>query len=109
LRQAVVKILRKKGFEVFDAADGTAAIDLLRADRRKIDVILLDMTLPGATSHEVVAEAVNGRPDVKVILTSAYSEEIVSEAMNAPQIRGFIRKPFQLHDLVKILRSALSS
>jgi CheY-like chemotaxis protein/two-component sensor histidine kinase len=109
LRVAVVKMLRKNGFEVFEAADGTAAINLLRADRRKIDVILLDMTLPGATSHEVVAAAANTRPDIKVILTSAYSEEIVSGAMNAPQIRGFIRKPFQLHDLVKTLRGALAS
>jgi CheY-like chemotaxis protein len=109
LRQAVVSMLRKDGFVVFDAADGTAAINLIRADKRKIDLILLDMTLPGAASHEVVAEAAKGRPDIKVILSSAYSEEIVSGAMNAPQIRGFIRKPFQLHDLVKVLRDALSS
>jgi CheY-like chemotaxis protein len=109
LRQAVVKMLRKNGFEVFDAADGTAAINLLRADRRKIDMILLDMTLPGATSYEVVCEAASARPDIKVILTSAYSEEIVSGTMNAPQIRGFVRKPFQLQELVKTLRSALSA
>ena len=46
LRQAVEKMLRKNGFEVFEAADGSSAIDLLRANRRKVDVILLDMTIP---------------------------------------------------------------
>src|SRR5215510_12138164 len=44
LRQAVVKMLRKTGFKVFEAADGSSAIGLLRADGGKIDVMLLDMT-----------------------------------------------------------------
>jgi PAS domain S-box-containing protein len=109
LRQAVVKMLRKTGFEVFEAADGTSAIDLLRANGGRIDAILLDITIPGASSHEIVAKAANVRPDIRVILTSAYSQEMVSGAMSAPQIRSFIRKPFQLGDLLKTLRSSLSS
>jgi PAS domain S-box-containing protein len=109
LRQAVVKLLRKRGFEVFDAADGTAAIRLLRADGAKIDAVLLDMTLPGASSYDVIAEAATARPDIKVILTSAYTEETAVGAFSAPQIRGFIRKPFQLEDLLKMVRSSLRS
>jgi DNA-binding NtrC family response regulator len=108
LRQPIVKMLRKSGFEVFEAADGTSAIDLLRADGGKIDVILLDMTIPGASSHEIVSEAANARPNIRVILTSAYSQEMIGGAMS-PQIRGFIRKPFQLGDLLKTLQSSLSS
>ena len=50
-------MLRKKGFEVFEAADGSTAIELLRANRGRIDVILLDMTIPGTSSQEVLAEA----------------------------------------------------
>jgi len=73
LRSAVLKMLRKRGVEVLEAANGSAAIDLLRANRGKIDVILLDMTIPGASSREVVAEAVQTSPDAKVVLTSAYS------------------------------------
>jgi PAS domain S-box-containing protein len=109
LRQAVVKMLRKSGFEVFEAADGSSAIDLLRADGSRVDVILLDMTIPGASSHEVVAAAANAKPNIRVILTSAYSQETIADAMSPPQIRSFIRKPFQLGDLLKTLRSSLSS
>ena len=109
LRQAVVKMLRKSGFEVLEAANGSSAIDLLRADGSKIDVILLDMTIPGASSHEVVAEAAKAKPNIRVILTSAYSQEMIAGAMSPPQIRGFIRKPFQLRDLLKTLRSSLPS
>jgi two-component system, cell cycle sensor histidine kinase and response regulator CckA len=108
IRQAVAKMLRNNGFEVLEAADGFNAIDLLRASGGKITAILLDMTIPGAASHEVVAEAAKARADVKVILTSAYSQEMVADAMSAPQIRSFIRKPFQLDDLVSTLREALA-
>jgi CheY-like chemotaxis protein/two-component sensor histidine kinase len=109
LRQAVAKTLRKNGFKVFEAADGSLAIDLLRANRGKIDLILLDMTIPGASSREVVSEAVNVRPDIRVVLTSAYSQESFSDPMIVQQIKSFIRKPFQLADLVKTLRHSLVS
>jgi PAS domain S-box-containing protein len=108
LRQAVVKMLRKTGFEVFEAADGSSAINHLRADGDKIDVILLDMTTPGARSDEVLAQAANVKPEIRVILTSAYSKETIAGVMSQPQIRSFIRKPFRLGDLLKTIRSSLS-
>jgi len=108
LRQAVTKMLRNTGFEVFEVGDGSSAIDLLRANGGNVDLILLDMTIPGAPSSEVVAEAAKVGPDIKVVLTSAYSQEMIAGAMNAPQISGFIRKPFQLGDLVKKLKNALA-
>jgi signal transduction histidine kinase/CheY-like chemotaxis protein len=109
LRCAVARMLRKTGFTVLEAADGAAAIELLRANGDKIDVILLDMTLPGASSHEVVAEAAQARPDIRVILTSAYSQEMLALPMAVSQIHGFIRKPYQLGDLVQTLRKAACS
>ena len=109
LRQAVAKVLRKSGFEVLEAANGTAANDILRMNGSRIDLTLLDMTFPGPSMHEVIAAYVKARPDAKVILTSAYSEEIARASTSVPQIRGFIRKPFRLADLVKTLRDTLSS
>jgi DNA-binding NtrC family response regulator len=108
LRQAVAKMLGKTGFEVLEAADGTSAIDLVRANRGKIDVILLDATIPGASSIEVVAEAAKVQPAMKVILTSAYSQETLAPPMSGFKVSGFIRKPFQLRDLVDTLRSAVA-
>jgi nitrogen-specific signal transduction histidine kinase len=109
LRHAVAKALRKHGFAVFEAADGSFAIDFLRANGGEIDAILLDMTIPGASSLEVIAEAVKVRPDIRVVLASAYSQEMFFSATSVPQIKRFIRKPFQLADLVKTLRSSLAS
>jgi DNA-binding response OmpR family regulator len=109
LRQAIAKILRNRGFEAFEAASGSAAIDLLRAKRGEIDLMLLDLTIPGASGQEVLDEAAVAQPNVKVLLTSAYSEEVAKPMMRAPLVRGFIRKPFKIADLVQQLRSVLFS
>ena len=109
LRQAVSKMLRKTGLDVFEAGDGSLAIDLLQASPQKIDLILLDMTIPGASSQEVVAAAATIRPEIRVILTSAYGREIMAEAAGAPQVRGFIRKPYRFADLLEMLRQATVS
>jgi CheY-like chemotaxis protein len=109
LRLAVTKMLGKAGFRVLQVDNGSEAIDLLRSDAGEIDAILLDMTIPGALSQEVLAEAAQARPNIKIILMSAYSEETARTVLKGPQIGGFVRKPFQFGHLVRTLRSVLSS
>ena len=101
-------MLDRAGFKVIQVVNGSEAIELLHS-AREIEAVLLDMTIPGAASQEVIAEAVQVRPSIKIILTSAYSEETARMVLNGPQIGGFIRKPFQFEQLVRTLRSVLSS
>jgi PAS domain S-box-containing protein len=108
LRLAVTKMLDKAGFKVIHVANGSEAIELLHGTG-EIDAILLDMTIPGAPSQEVLAEAAQVRPNIRIILTSAYSEETARTVLNGPQVGGFVRKPFQFGHLVRTLRSVLSS
>jgi PAS domain S-box-containing protein len=107
LRRAVVRKLRNTGFVVLEASDGSAAIDLLRTNADQIDVILLDMTIPGASSAEVIAKATEPGRDIRLLLTSAYSQGTLGIPSNVSQISEFLRKPFQLEDLVKSVRRAL--
>ena len=100
-------MLARKGFSVVGARDGSAAVELLRNHPAQIDIILLDMTLPGTPSREVIREAQRTRPSVKVVLTSAYSREMVAQSIDASIVKDFIRKPFQVGDLVKLLRATL--
>jgi DNA-binding response OmpR family regulator len=109
LRLSVSKILRKKGFSVIEASDGRSAVNVLRDLKESIDLILLDMTIPGTSSLGVVQEARRIRPEAKIILTSAYSREIAMASIDGAQVRGYIRKPFRLADLVQMLRDTLSS
>jgi len=109
LRLAVTKMLGKAGFSVLQVDNGSEAIELLRASAREIDVILLDLTIPGAPSDEVLAEAERVRPNVKVILTSAYSEEKAKSDLQTSLVRGFVRKPFQFEKLVQTVRNVLTA
>jgi two-component system cell cycle sensor histidine kinase/response regulator CckA len=109
LRLAVSKMLRKSGFSVIEASDGSSAVELFRSHRDDIDVILLDVTIPGTSSREVILEAQRIRPDIKIIVTSAYSREMALPTLGEPQIKGFIRKPFSIGDLEHMLSDTLAS
>ena len=109
LRLAVAKMLRKAGLEVFEAASGTDAIALLRARGGGLDLILLDLTIPGSSSQEVIVEAEFARPDMKAILTSAYPEEAARAMISSPLVGGFIRKPFAVGELLQTLRRVLDA
>ena len=106
LRCAAAKMLRNSGLSVLEAADGTTAIAAIRGDSA-IDVLLLDVTLPGAPSREVLAEAKRLRPAMRVIVTSAYGEEFAATSLQA-DVERFIRKPYSLRDLVGLVRQTLS-
>jgi CheY-like chemotaxis protein len=108
LRRAVSKALRKSGFSVMEASDGSAAMDLLRMHINDVDVVLLDVTLPGQSSREVFEEAQRMRPDLKVIVTSAYSKETVAASFVGLKVDHFVRKPFQLGDITHLLGDNLS-
>jgi PAS domain S-box-containing protein len=109
LRGAVSQMLRRKGFFVIEAADGSSALELVRGYRDEINVMLLDITLPGVSSREVFEEVRQLRPGLKVILTSAYNWETVDASFSGLPIKGFVRKPFQLVDLVGLLQDAASA
>jgi len=107
LRLAVSKGLRKCGFAVMEATDGSDAVDLLRTHEESIDVVLLDFTLPGTSSREVFEKTQRMRPDLKVIVTSAYSKDTVDASFTGLKVEHFIRKPFQLDDLAQLLGEIL--
>jgi DNA-binding response OmpR family regulator len=57
MRQGISKTLRSKGSSALRQATGSAALDVIRAHKDHIDVLLLDITLPGASSCDVHHEA----------------------------------------------------
>ena len=104
LRAAVSKLLGRKGFAVFEAMDGRAGVDLFQAHAEEIDVVLLDLTLPGMTGREVLDELRRLRPDVKVVITSAYGQEVALKALGGQESWLYIRKPYRALELVELLR-----
>src|SRR4029077_205832 len=94
LRIAVCKMLRKERYTVIEAGDGDTALELFRTNAADIGVVLLDMTLPGISGRKLFEELRRIRPDVRVILTTAYTKEMAANAVGTQQAWGFIRKPY---------------
>ncbi len=109
LLMAVSKMLQRRGFSVNQASDGSSALELIRANKDQIDALLLDVTLPGSSSREVLLEAQRLIPELLVILTSAYGQESVAASFSGLKFAHFIRKPFAIDDLVSLLRDTPSA
>ena len=102
LRLAISQALRNRGLCVIEASDGSVAMDLLCSHMDDLDVILLDATLPGTPSREILEEAKRTRPDLKVIVTSAYGKDTVEASFRGLRVEHFIRKPFRLEDVLRL-------
>ncbi len=105
LRRAVAKMLRRRGFSVIEANDGRIGVDLFEAHATEIDVVLLDLTLPGKTGREVLEEVRRMRPDVNVILTTAYSQQEALKTTGGRESWLYLRKPYRIAEVIDILRT----
>jgi DNA-binding response OmpR family regulator len=106
LRHPVSMTLRKAGLTILEASDGHVALDQIRAHKGQIDILFLDISLPGVPSRKVFEEARLLIPAAVVIITSAYSREHAAAALSA-SIAHFVRKPYRISDLVNLMREAL--
>jgi nitrogen-specific signal transduction histidine kinase/CheY-like chemotaxis protein len=106
LRISVSRVLRMRGFIVLEAADGRTAIELIRSRGSDIGVLLLDLVLPDNSNLEVLEWLEQIRPDARVILTSAFGWEAVNGRAEALRHDTFIRKPYEIHELISLIRNA---
>jgi PAS domain S-box-containing protein len=96
--------LKRLGYQVLTAVDGRQACEVYSSHSQQIDMVLLDMVMPGTTGLEACRRLRAINPNVKVILSSGYtSGEVVREAGLAGAI-GFIGKPYSLEELSGVLR-----
>jgi len=71
--------------------------------------VLLDLTLPGRTGREVFEEMRRMRPDVKVILTTAYSRETALQTIGDHESWRYLRKPYRIGEVTDLLRNISSA
>ena len=96
--------LKRLGYDVLTAADGQQACEVFQSHSGQIDIVLLDLVMPGITGLETCRRLHEIKPGLKVILSSGYtSAEVVREARQAGAV-GFIGKPYSLEELSAALR-----
>jgi PAS domain S-box-containing protein len=108
VRAYSAEVLRELGYRVLEAADGPAALALLRNKETKIDLLFTDVVLPGGMSGAVLAkEAVEIRPGLKTLFTTGYARNaIVHQGRLDPGVQ-LITKPFSYADLATRIRDIL--
>jgi len=104
IRQSIRTTLAQEGFEVSVAASGNEA--WLRFQEDRPDVVLLDLVLGDADGIDLLRRMRQEAPDAKVILISAHGS--IESAVTAMKLGGydFIKKPFELEEIVAAVRNA---
>jgi len=97
------KALLRNEYDVLVALDGAQAVDLYHRHKQKIRVVLLDVGLPKIAGWEVVLRMKEENPNVKVIVTSGYIEPDLKSKMQHAGVDGFVQKPYNPADVVKML------
>jgi len=106
VRAVTAHMLERLGCSVLQAGDGREGVDVFRAHARRIDAVIVDLTLPRLSGDRVFREIRSIRPDACVILMSGYSDEKTTGGLAEAGLAGFLRKPFSVADLEKALGDA---
>jgi CheY-like chemotaxis protein len=96
VRETLTNILESRGYTVIDAATGREALDILERDET-IGILFTDVIMPGISGITLAKKAMEMRPDLKVVLASAYMGE--GSAADLP----VVKKPFLTADLLAAL------
>jgi two-component system response regulator HydG len=102
---SVARIFQREGLETLTAGNGTEALELLR--RPEVSVMVTDLMMPGMDGQELLKASRAIRPDVEVVLMTAYGTVETAVAAMKDGAYDFITKPLKRHALVKAVDKAL--
>jgi CheY-like chemotaxis protein len=102
------ELLEVLGYRVHVANNGKDAIEIYRDKWGEIDVIILDMIMPGMGGGETFEVLKSINPDVKVILSSGYSINGKAKEIMNRGCKAFIQKPFEMADLSDKIKKVLN-
>jgi two-component system cell cycle sensor histidine kinase/response regulator CckA len=105
VRAVVVRILSQAGYRVLTANDGAHAVEVFRAHADSVDLILMDAVMPRRSGAEALVETRAIAPDVRVVMSSGYAENLGSAATGLDV--EFLAKPYEPDALLRVIRRVL--
>jgi PAS domain S-box-containing protein len=102
-----IELLDELGYEVISAMSGNEAIEVFKNDRDRIDLIIMDMIMPGMGGGETFDRLKEIDPDIKVLLSSGYSINGQATKILRRGCDGFIQKPFNMNQLAEKVQEIL--
>ncbi len=109
IRNVMEKAFIKKNMNVILSSGGQKAIDQFRDNKDRIDLVILDMIMPEMSGSEVFERIKQIKPDVKVLIVSGYAMDNEKENLTKAGVKGFIKKPFKIRDLLEAIFTILES
>jgi PAS domain S-box-containing protein len=107
LAEAGRRRLERLGYRVEAYSSPLEALDAVRADPGRADLVLSDLSMPGLGGVELARELAAIRADLPVLLLSGYVEDLTERELAGTAIRGVLRKPISGVDLSAALRAVL--
>lgn len=96
VRSMLLTRLDRLGYDTMAAADGEEGVSVFRARSNEINLVLLDFLMPRMNGVEAFEELIKIKPDVKVILSSGYTEDVVWKSFTGKRPAGFLNKPYKV-------------
>lgn len=102
------EVLSYLGYTVHTCNDGTQAVEYYRRNPDKVDVVILDVIMPGMDGYETFQKLREVRDDVKVIITTGYSLKEDTNQILSRGVCGFIQKPFESGKLSRLVHDVIT-
>ena len=103
----IKELLESLGYRVIAAGSGQEAIAIYMEKGKSIDLVILDMIMPGIGGGKAFDALLEIDPDVKVILSTGYSLDGEAQHIMNRGCKGFIQKPFRILELTRKIREVL--
>ena len=108
VRETLKQMLSVLGWSVLEADSGDNAVEMCAAGTVDLDLILLDLSIPGLTARETYLGIRGHDIDCPIMLMSGYDDPTAAQRFGGEPIAGFLQKPFNLEELRATVNQALS-
>jgi two-component system cell cycle sensor histidine kinase/response regulator CckA len=107
LRQSAKEMLEALGYRVILASDGLEAVRLFKVNPDRIDLIVLDVVMPGLSGPDAYQQMSAIQPELKAIFTTGYTSEAASLASMLEKGASFLQKPYSQRSICQMIRGVL--
>jgi PAS domain S-box-containing protein len=108
VRELVARVLERYGYKIFQADNGSGAMEVWEQHKNEIKLVLTDLVMPNNMNGRELAEKLWAQsPGLKVIFTSGYSADIVGKDFKLEPDLNFLQKPYQPQTLALTIRRCL--
>jgi CheY-like chemotaxis protein len=103
------EILNELGYKVITASDGESALEMYCKEQKRIDLVLLDLIMPGMNGRECLEELLKVNPRLKVVMTCSGLLGGSTKKLIESRAKGFLRKPYEIGEFPRVIRDVLDS